>query len=106
MKEFCLSFLICLTYLAWLGKGETIHEQVEKIDVQIEQLKEIKRGFEGRALRAENQADRMQFDDQYRLETRRYYLIAEENRDKAAQIQKEINRLQEEKSRKIDKASL
>ena len=98
MKEIFLISVLCLTYVAWLGRAETIPEKVEKIDVQIEQLKEKKRGFEGRAVRAENQADRMQFDDESGLETRRYYRVADENREKADRVQEEIDRLEMEKT--------
>jgi hypothetical protein len=59
----------------------------------------MKRGFEARALRHENQAERLQFDDQAYLETRRHNQLAEENRAKAAAVQKEIDRLQSEKKK-------
>jgi hypothetical protein len=72
-------------------------QEVEKIDAQIEELTEMKRGYEARAIRAENQADRLQFRDQYVLETRRYYQIAAENRMRADRIQEEIDRLKARK---------
>jgi chromosome segregation ATPase len=101
MKEIFLAVFICLTYAVWLGKNESMHERIEKIDVQIEQLKEQKRGFEGRAIRAENQADRLQFNDEFGLEARRLYRIADENREKAAKVQQEIDRLEAEKAQLI-----
>ena len=59
----------------------------------------MKRGYESRALRHENQAERLQFEDQAYLETRRHNQLADENRAKAAAVQKEIDRLEAEKKR-------
>ena len=78
--------------------GSSSAEEIQQIDAQIEQLQEIKRGFEGKAIRAENQADRLQFEDQYVVETRRYYRIADENREKARKVQEEIDRLEARKA--------
>ncbi len=68
--------------------------QLAQIDARLEELKEMKRGYEARALRHENQAERLQFDDQAYLETRRHLELADENREKAARIQEEIERLE------------
>jgi uncharacterized protein YxeA len=77
--------------------NQGVREEIAQIEAQIEELKQKKRGFEGRAIRAENQADRLQFEDQFLLETRRYYQIAEENRKKARIVQEEIDRLEAKK---------
>jgi len=53
-------------------------EQIQTIDAQIQELEEMKRGYEARAIRAEDQANRLQFEDHFVLETRRYFQIAEE----------------------------
>lgn len=76
--------------------------QVQQIDQQIQELEDMKRGFEARALRHEDQADRLQFDDQTYLETRRHIQLAEENRAKASAVQKEIDRLQTEKEKLLN----
>ena len=81
----------------------TAQEQIEEIDAQIEELKGIKRGYESRAIRAEDQASRLQFEDRYVLETRRYFQIAEVNREKAAKVQEEIDRLEAERVKLIQK---
>lgn len=73
--------------------------QIQQIDAQIKELQEAKRGFESRADRHEDQASRLQFDDQTYLETRRHIHLAEENRAKAAAAQTEIDRLNAEKSK-------
>lgn len=76
--------------------------QVRSIDQQIQELQDKKMGFEARAIRHENQADRLQFNDETYLETRRHIQLAEENRAKAAAIQQEIDRLQNEKDKIIN----
>ncbi len=77
-------------------KSET-SVRIQQIDQEIEQLEDMKRGFEGRALRHEDLAERLQFDDHAVLETRRHLQIAAENRAKAAKVQQEIDHLRAEK---------
>jgi len=102
MKNF---FLIAMCLFACLGYAEVYQDQIEQIDAQIKELKEMKRGYVARALRAENQADRLQFEDHFVLETRRYYRIADENRAKAAKIQEEIDRLETLRAGLLKKSS-
>lgn len=73
--------------------------QIQQIDQQIQELEDMKRGYEAKALRHEDQADRLQFNDQTYLETRRHIQLADENRAKAAAVQKEIDRLQTERAK-------
>jgi hypothetical protein len=82
-----------------------IQAQIDQLDQEIKELKEMKRGFEARAIRAENQADRLQFEDHYYLETRRFYQIADMNREKAARIQEEIDRLETQRAAILKKLS-
>ncbi len=65
----------------------------EQTDQKIQELEDVKRGFEAKAIYHEDQADRLQFDDHTYLEMRRHRQIADENRAKAAAVQKEIDRL-------------
>ncbi|MBF8262889.1 MAG: hypothetical protein HW387_554 [Parachlamydiales bacterium] len=85
---------------AW---GANFDDRIEQIDGQIKELSDMKRGYEARAIRAEDQANRLQFEDHFVLETRRYYRIAEENREKAAKVQSEIDRLEAERAELIKK---
>lgn len=91
--------------IAWGGGGSENDERIEQIDRQIKELSDMKRGYEARAIRAEDQANRLQFEDHFVLETRRYYRIADENRAKAAKVQEEIDRLEAEKAAMIKKSS-
>jgi hypothetical protein len=90
-------FLILWGVFAYSSESRPSNRTVQQIEKQITELENMKRGYEARALRHENQAERLQFDDQTYLETRRHNELAEENRAKAAAVQKEIDRLQEEK---------
>jgi len=72
--------------------------EIDRLDRDIEELKLMKRGFEARALRAEDQAERLQFEDKFVLETRKYFRIAEANRQKAQRIQEEIDKLEKRKA--------
>lgn len=88
----------------FIGSSTSVQKdsQVKLIDQQIRELEEKKSGFEARALYHENQADRLQFDDETYLETRRHNQLAEENRAKAAALQKEIDRLQAEMDKTVN----
>jgi hypothetical protein len=79
--------------------GASTSPDVQKIDSEIEQLEEMKRGYESRALRHENQAEYLQFNQQAVLETRRHLQIASENRNKAAAVQKQIDRLKAKRAK-------
>jgi hypothetical protein len=87
----CLSFFIPLF-------AASSAEQVAEIDARIQELTEMKRGYESKALRHENQAERLQFEDKAYLETRRHLELADENRRKAAKIQEEIDKLEAKKA--------
>jgi hypothetical protein len=71
--------------------------EIQKIDAEIKELEDMKRGFEARALTHENFAEYLQFEQQAVLETRKHIQIAQENRNKAAMVQERINRLNEKK---------
>ena len=91
-------FLFSATPVA-LSQKET---QVQHIETQIHELEEMKRGYEAKAIFHEDQATRLQFDDQTYLDTRRHNQLAEENRAKAAATQKEIDRLKSEKHKLLN----
>jgi uncharacterized coiled-coil DUF342 family protein len=80
----------------------SVQEQVSAIDDQIRDLEDLKRGYESRALRHDDQALRLQFDQRWNLEVRRHLELADENRTKAALVQKEIDRLKAKRKELID----
>ncbi len=86
-----------------LSAGNATEDQVEMIDAQIAQLEDRKRGFESRALKHENYAEYLQFNQRAVLETRRHLQLADENWAKAAQVQQEIDKLQIRRQKLISK---
>jgi hypothetical protein len=92
-RLFLLIFSFYLILWAVAGYSVSCSAEIQSIDAQIEQLEGMKRGFEAKALRHNDMAEYMQFDQQLVLETRRHLQIADENRAKAAMVQEEIDRL-------------
>lgn len=95
-----IKFFLLLLQLTLASIGGTNRdEEIRTIDEQIQQLEEMKRGFEARALRHDDQAEYLQFEQQAGLETRRHIQIADANRKKAETVQKEIDLLQLKKEK-------
>src|SRR5579859_3592707 len=95
---FFLTFSFFL--FVWAAFGLTKDSpKIQQIDQQIEELQDMKKGYESRARRHEDQAQRLQFEDRAVLETRRHLDLAEENRAKAEAVQKEIDRLEAERAK-------
>lgn len=92
-RFFLVTFAFFLLLWAFVGFADSTAE-VQRINLEIEELQQVKGGFESRALWHENQASYLQFDQQANLETRRHLQIAQENRDKAAFIQQRIDQLE------------
>lgn len=69
-------------------------QEVAELDKQITELKEMKRGYESKAVRHINQAQRLQFVQGEQLTAKRYWELAEENKQIAAHIQKDIDELE------------
>lgn len=70
-----------------------IREEIADIDSQIEELERVKRGYEAKAIRHEDQAERLQFRGGLMLEVRRHWELAAENREMAQRVQEEIDAL-------------
>ena len=99
-RIFLLTFSLFLILWGFFAHAaDSQNPRIQQIDLEIQQLEDMKRGYESRALRHENQAERLHFEDQAYLETRRHNQLADENRAKAAAVQKEIDRLEAEKKR-------
>ncbi len=77
-------------------KGKTA-QQVQEIDQRIQELELMKRGYEAKAIRHEDLGAMRQFQQEYTLETRRHYQLAEQNRQIAENIQKDIDLLNSQK---------
>ena len=92
-RLFLLTFSFFLILWGAAGHSSNPSPELQKVDQELQQLEEMKRGYESRALRHENQAEYLQFDQQAVLETRRHLQLAAENRNKAALVQEQIDRL-------------
>lgn len=98
-KIFLLTFSFFLILWAFGGYSVNRASEIEKIDCEIERLEQVKRGFEGRALKHEDQAIYLQFNDKALLEQRRHIQIAEDYRAKAAQVQVQIDQLKAQREK-------
>lgn len=96
-RLFFMSFSFFLILWGFSAYTASDSAEIQKIDGQIKQLEEMKRGYEARALKHNDMAEYLQFDQQAVLETRRHLQLAEENRNKAALVQEQIDRLQSRK---------
>ncbi len=94
VKQLLLFFLL----LGAASPPSSWQTEAESIDQQIEELKELKRGYEGRALSHENQAEQLQFIQGELSEAKRHWRIAEDNRAVAKKIQQDIDELERRKA--------
>ncbi|MBX7067400.1 MAG: hypothetical protein K1X28_09230 [Parachlamydiales bacterium] len=92
-RLFFLTFSFFLILWGFSGYSANNSAEIQKIDSEIQQLEDMKRGYEARALKHDDMATYLQFDTQAVLETRRHIQLAEENRNKAALVQQQIDRL-------------
>ncbi len=107
-------FFILSTFLAVQHRSSSliadekgkVDLQVQQIDQQIRQLELMKRGYEAKAIRHEDLGSTKQFKQEYTLETRRHYQLAEQNRQIAESIQKDIDQLNAQKEDLLSKKSL
>jgi hypothetical protein len=97
-----LTSLVCFVSASADSKWK---EEVDAIDRQIEDLKELQRGYEGRALSHENQAELLQFKQGELPNARRQWMLADENRVIAEKIQQDIDDLEKKKQQILEKHS-
>lgn len=76
-------------------------QEIMAIEQQIEELEELKRGYEARVLRHESQGQRLQFRSSEYLTAKRHWELADENRAIANRIQGDIDALQKRKQKII-----
>jgi hypothetical protein len=106
-------FFILSTFLAVQHRSSVltanergkVDQQIQQIDQQIQELELMKRGYESKAIRHEDLGDTKQFKQEYNLETRRHYQLAEQNRQIADKIQKDIDLLNSQKEQLLSRTS-
>lgn len=77
--------------------------EIQQIDQEILELQSVKQSYETKAAKAERMAETKQFDTKYNMETRRLYQLAQQNRDIADRLQKDIDRLEAKKQELLSK---
>ncbi|NGX33392.1 MAG: hypothetical protein K1060chlam4_01457 [Candidatus Anoxychlamydiales bacterium] len=83
---------------SYTGPSNSVrYNSIEDIDRKINELEEMKRGYESKAIKQVNQAQRLQFIEGQLQEAKRYWRAAEDNRKIATRIQKEIDELKIER---------
>ncbi len=97
-RSFFTTFSFFLILWGFSGYTASRTADIQKIDSEIEQLEDMKRGYEAKALKHTDTATYLQFDTEAVLETRRHLKLAEENRNKAALVQERIDRLKEKRA--------
>ncbi|GAB4184808.1 MAG: hypothetical protein Tsb0015_01300 [Simkaniaceae bacterium] len=85
------------------SEGETWQEQIQKYDSQIRKKTNQKNLHLAKAARAQDQGDRLQFQQGNLLDARRYWQIADYHREQAQLLEKEIQLLQLEKQQLLQK---
>lgn len=88
-------FVLFLTVEGYSALPTKVQMELNDLDAQIEELEQIKLGYESKAIRHEDQAERLQFEHNTYLEMKRHQELADENWEMAARVQVEIDRLKE-----------
>lgn len=68
--------------------------EVDSIDQTVDRLTDLRNKELARAARAQNQGDRLQFNNQNLVDARRYWNEADSSREIAARYQQEIDQLE------------
>jgi hypothetical protein len=108
---FCVTmgFFLSITALSGANKSaptiseEMRWEDVGKIDQRIDELKQMKRGYESKAVYHDNQSQRLQFDHGQLSLAQKHMKLADANRDVAKKIQEEIDLLEARKQTLLKK---
>ncbi|HSX10727.1 MAG TPA: hypothetical protein VLF94_03300 [Chlamydiales bacterium] len=98
-RIFLLTFSFFLMLWSFAGYSVNRESKIEQINTEIERLEGIKRGYEAKALKHEDQAQYLQFNDRALLEQKRHIQLAEEYRIKVARTQYQIDLLNAQKEK-------
>lgn len=66
------------------------NSKIDELNKEIEYLEDLKQGIEGRAVKYENQAQRLQFYADQLVEAKRYWEMAKQSREAAKELDKKI----------------
>ncbi|NGX35104.1 MAG: hypothetical protein K1060chlam1_01474 [Candidatus Anoxychlamydiales bacterium] len=79
------------------GSKSFQYNSIEEIDKKINELEEMKRGYEAKAIKQANQAQRLQFIEGELQAAKKNWRLAEDNRKIVVRLQKEIDELKIER---------
>jgi hypothetical protein len=82
---------------------DAVSSEIDQIDVQIQKLRGMKLGYEAKAIRQENQAQRLQFMNNELSTSKKLWRLADANRAAAQKIQEEIDKLHIKKAQLLEK---
>lgn len=102
LQTFFLTFLLFILIL-FLTSASSSEQRVEFLNHKIEELEDIKRGFESKAVYHEEQAQRLQFVQGQLLLAQRHARAAEKYEQAAEKVQEEIDQLDKERRQLIRK---
>ncbi|MGD2169055.1 MAG: hypothetical protein PVI40_02300 [Chlamydiota bacterium] len=100
IRTFVLTFLLFIL-LFFLASYQNNEQRLDFLNQRIEELQEIKRGYEAKVVWHENQAQRLQFVEDQLLTAQRHASIAQTYRTAANKVQEQIDRLEREKKQII-----
>lgn len=97
--------LLCCSGLFSMSKEEC-KSKIDEINKNIEYLEDARRGLESAAIKYENQAQRYQFNSDQLVEAKRFWKLAEQNRNAIKDIDKKLQDKRAERKKLIDSCSL
>lgn len=97
-RTFILTFLLFIL-LFFLASYQNNDQRLQFLNERIEELQEVKRGYDAKVAWHEDQAQRLQFVEDQLLTAQKHASIAQTYRTAANKIQEQINRLESEKKR-------
>jgi hypothetical protein len=86
-----------------IDTSKSAQEQIEQIDKEIDELKALKERYLGKAARFQDQGDRLQFYDDYVVEARRYWDLADCALEIVDKIDQEIAMLKAQREKLLEK---
>lgn len=96
MKIF-LRFLSLFLFCAGIIFSVSNEERAKQIDRQIEELVEIKRGYDGKAVYHANQADRLQFVNGELSNAKKHWVLSDHYNKLSLEVEKKIEELKKER---------
>ena len=102
MSIFKKIFFVYLMFVAFFVFSNP-NAKITNIDKEIEYLEEVKRGFESKAAQYEDMAQELQFKNNNLQDAKRYWRMADANKEAAKKIDRKIQNIKKGKSKLLKK---